>query len=65
MHAVTSPAVSQVLDFVDQNHDQHDALLAELLRIPSVSADSKFAPMSAALPSGWSSICRALACRLS
>lgn len=41
---MTSPPLNQVLDFVDQHHDQHDALLAELLRIPSVSADSAFAP---------------------
>lgn len=40
---MTSSAVNQVLDFVDQDHDQYDALLSDLLRIPSVSADSKFA----------------------
>jgi succinyl-diaminopimelate desuccinylase len=44
MRAVTSPAVNQVLELIDSSHDQHDALLAELLRIPSISADSKFAP---------------------
>jgi acetylornithine deacetylase/succinyl-diaminopimelate desuccinylase-like protein len=41
---VTSPTVNQVLEFVDGHEAEHDALLAELLRIPSVSADSKFAP---------------------
>lgn len=41
---MTSSAVNQVLEFVDQNHEEHDALLSELLRIPSISADSKFAP---------------------
>jgi acetylornithine deacetylase/succinyl-diaminopimelate desuccinylase-like protein len=41
---VTSSAVHQVLDLVDKSHDQHDALLSDLLRIPSVSADSHFAP---------------------
>ncbi len=40
---MTSPAVNQVLDFVDKNSQQYEADLAELLRIPSVSADSKFA----------------------
>jgi succinyl-diaminopimelate desuccinylase len=44
MRAVTSPAVNQVLELVDSSHEQHDALLTELLRIPSISADSKFAP---------------------
>lgn len=43
MRAVTSSAVNQVLDFVDKQSQQHDADLADLLRIPSVSADSKFA----------------------
>jgi acetylornithine deacetylase/succinyl-diaminopimelate desuccinylase-like protein len=41
---VTSPTVNQVLEYVDGHEAEHDALLAELLRIPSVSADSKFAP---------------------
>ncbi len=41
---MTSSAISQVLEFVDKNHDEHDTLLSELLRIPSVSADSQFAP---------------------
>ena len=41
---VTSAAVNQVLDYVDKQSQQHEADLAELLRIPSVSADSKFAP---------------------
>ena len=40
---VTSAVVSQVLDFVDGQSQQHEADLAELLRIPSVSADSQFA----------------------
>jgi acetylornithine deacetylase/succinyl-diaminopimelate desuccinylase-like protein len=41
---VSSNAVNQVLDYVDGHEAEHDELLAELLRIPSVSADSKFAP---------------------
>ena len=41
---MTPSAVNQVLEFVDSNHDRYDTLLSELLRIPSISADSKFAP---------------------
>ena len=37
-----SPTVSQVLSVVDKNSQRHEADLAELLRIPSVSADSQF-----------------------
>ena len=40
--APVNPALSQVLEFVDEHRQQFQEDLTELLRIPSVSADSKF-----------------------
>lgn len=40
--AVTSPAVNKVLEHVELHRRQHEADLVELLRIPSVSADSHY-----------------------
>ncbi len=37
-----SPAVNQILEHVDQQREKYVADLTELLRIPSISADSKF-----------------------
>lgn len=42
--AVSSPNLDQILDHVDSQSEQNLADLTELLRIPSISADSKFAP---------------------
>lgn len=39
---MTVPNVDRVLDFAEQHQKQFEADLAELLRIPSISADSKF-----------------------
>ncbi len=39
---MTSPDLSKVLDFAEQHQQPFEADLAELLRIPSVSADSQF-----------------------
>ncbi len=40
----TDPSLSQVFAYLDQQSEQFEADLSELLRIPSVSADSQFAP---------------------
>jgi len=39
---VTSSPLDKVLDFADQHREQFEADLVELLRIPSISADSNF-----------------------
>jgi len=41
---VTTPALDSVYRFIDEHRPEFEADLVELLRIPSVSADSRFAP---------------------